>query len=114
MSIMGGMGLSFREVYGHYIRKHDMPALTLDNLRRAAERLLADGDVELVARYTRQRRALMWVQAAPRTSAQIAALLGITPNHAAVLLRRMRQQGLIQSMGMVEGKRRPFHVYQAT
>ena len=90
-----------------------MAAMTLDNLRRTAERLLADGDVEPVMRYTRQRRALMWIEASPRTSAQIAALLGITPNYAAVLLRRMRQQGLIASVAMAEGKRRPFHVYQA-
>ena len=91
-----------------------MAALTLDNLRRTAERLLADGDVARVAHYNRQQRALAWIETTPRTSAQIAALLDITPNHASALLRRMRCLGLIVPIGMVEGKRRPFRVYQVS
>lgn len=42
--------------------------------------------------YKREQSALAWLNA-PRTSGQIAELIGVTPNHASALLRRLWLRG---------------------
>lgn len=41
---------------------------------------------------TRERQALAWL-GAWRTSGQLAPLIGVTPNHASALLRRLWMRG---------------------
>jgi hypothetical protein len=47
------------------------------------------------APYAREDRALAWLRTAPRTSRQIADLLGLTPNHGAALCRRLWLRGKV-------------------
>ena len=87
--------------------------LTLANLHATAGRLLADGDVPLIMRPSLYDKALAWMRTAPRTAPQIAELLGIKTTHASVLLAHLRKQGLIESIGWVEGKRCPMMLCRA-
>lgn len=87
--------------------------MTLVNLHAAALRLLADGDVPIVARPTLYDKALAWLRTAPRTAPQIAELLGIKTSHASVLMAHLRKQGRIEAIGWVEGKRCPMMLCRA-
>jgi DNA-binding CsgD family transcriptional regulator len=48
--------------------------------------------------YKRERAALEWLKR-PKTSTQIADLLGLTPNHGAALCRRLWLRGKAERTG---------------
>lgn len=50
-------------------------------------------------RITRRDKALAWLRTAPRTTAQIAELLGIDMPLAAAYIWQWRRQGLIEAQG---------------
>lgn len=57
-------------------------------------------------KYTRETAALSWLNV-PRTSVQVAALIGVTHNHAAALCRRLHLRGLVIREGA-----RPHYQYR--
>lgn len=91
----------------------DMTHATLADLQRAAQRVLARRVEAPPLRYFLYQKALAWIRVAPRTSPQIAALLGISPNRAAVLCWQMRQRGLIEAAGIAHAIGRPALRYRA-
>lgn len=59
-------------------------------------------------KYARERAALAWLNV-PRTSVQVAKLIGVTHNHAAALCRRLWMRGL----AIREGDRRAYSYRRA-